>query len=360
MSPKYFWCTAVVVVLGSAAGLLCIDHSLRHGGTPLLRCVAAATFAGLNVNPLTDGSLVCGDAEQCGIELVPAVEPVAAVGIQAAETENTPRRKTVIIQLYNASAPDIVTAISGILNSNDFVVVAEPVSNKLIVNASDDKLEEIRRVIAQLDVQPPQVHIDVLIAEVERADAKTGLSVLGVGLGEGQGEGEADAHCRTMSSSEFKAFVKELTSQGRLKVVASPQIVTTDNQAARVLVGQNFPYIAGTTTGQAQNGAVTSNIVAYRDVGVQLQVTPKISPDGTVCIRIIPEVSSARASDVKFAEGMFATVFNVQTIETTVLIKDGVTVAIGGLNSEDQKSELLMFVTPHVLRQDQRPAVGDR
>src|SRR5262249_47435558 len=120
-----------------------------------------------------------------------------------------------------------------------------------------------------------------------------------------------------------------------------PQLMTTDNQAARILVGQNFPYITGSVNTTSTTGIPTvTNTVAYRDVGVSLQVTPKINPDGSVVMRVIPEVSSVTQTQVQISQGVFATAFNVETVETTVIAQDGETVVLGGLiTKRDVKTE---------------------
>src|SRR5205823_1859950 len=122
---------------------------------------------------------------------------------------------------------------------------------------------------------------------------------------------------------------------------------------------------------------VTQNI-DRRQVGVILQVTPKISPDGSVLMRVIPEVSAADPTPVNLGNGNLGTALNIQHLETTVLCQDGETVALGGLiskrdaRSENKipvlgdlpligaafryrqdlktKTELLIILTPHVVR----------
>ncbi|HBI43871.1 MAG TPA: hypothetical protein DDY78_13630, partial [Planctomycetales bacterium] len=116
----------------------------------------------------------------------------------------------------------------------------------------------------------------------------------------------------------------------------------------------------------------------YKDVGVQLQVTPRISPDGRVLMRVIPEVSSVAPTSINLGNGTLATAFNVQNVTTTVSAQDGETVALGGLiQRRDQKdenkipwfgdlpfvgaafryrtqtkakTELLVILTPHIVR----------
>jgi general secretion pathway protein D len=129
--------------------------------------------------------------------------------------------------------------------------------------------------------------------------------------------------------------------------------MTADNQAARILIGQSYPYVTGEV---AETG---NQIVGYRDVGIQVQMVPKVCPDGKVLMRIVPEISTP--TTIQTADGVSTTAFDVMTLEATVLVKDGETAMLGGLTRIDsnatgenrqggQTTEVLVFVTPHILR----------
>ncbi len=176
-------------------------------------------------------------------------------------------------------------------------------------------------------------------------------------------------------SDFFNLLVRALKSQGRIDILSRPQVMTLDQQQARVFVGQNFPIILGsnvTATG------VISNNVSYTPVGVQLVITPRITPDGRVVMRVTPEVSSTTPTNVSLGNGVTATAINQQIVDTTVVSMDGETVALGGMISRSDtknenkvpwlgdlpylgtlfryrtqvkaKVELLVILTPHVVR----------
>src|SRR5262249_7027374 len=137
------------------------------------------------------------------------------------------------------------------------------------------------------------------------------------------------------ASNTFNLLIRALKTQGRIDVLSRPQIQTTDNQTALINVGMDIPYIAGSSTA----AATTVTTVTYRSTGVIMQVTPRISPDGTVIMRVIPEVSE-KSGDQTLSTGATAPIFSVEHFETTVSAKDGETVAIGGLIiKRDAKSE---------------------
>jgi type II secretion system protein D len=177
------------------------------------------------------------------------------------------------------------------------------------------------------------------------------------------------------ASDSFSLLIRALKTQGRIDILSRPQIMTLDNQLANIHVGQSIPYVSGTNVLAT---GIISNSVLYKDVGVQLQVTPRISPDGRVLMRVIPEVSSVAPTSINLGNGTLATAFNVQNITTTVSAQDGETVALGGLiqrrdeKNENKipwfgdlpfvgsafryrtqtkaKTELLVILTPHIVR----------
>jgi type II secretory pathway component GspD/PulD (secretin) len=139
------------------------------------------------------------------------------------------------------------------------------------------------------------------------------------------------------ASDSFNLLVRALKTQDRLDVMARPQVTTTDGQQAQVVIGQFVPYVTGASISSL--GTVTP-IINYRDVGIILNVTPRISPDGKVIMRVHPEVSAVAASTINLGNGINATVFDDKYVDTTVLAADGETVAIGGLiNRSDEKHE---------------------
>jgi type II secretion system protein D len=179
----------------------------------------------------------------------------------------------------------------------------------------------------------------------------------------------------TASSDMVNILVRGLKTQGRLDILSRPSVTTLDNQQARVFVGQSVPYIgAQTITGTG----IVSNSIDRANVGVELNVLPKIEPDGRVIMRVVPTVSSISPTPVLITTGVTAPAFNTQTAETTVAIEDGQTMVLGGLitytdtKSENKvpwlgdlpiigvlgrfrtdqrhKQELLLILTPHIIR----------
>ena len=335
------------------------------------------------------------------------------------------------------------------------VVVPEPITNKLLISATPAVFAEVLRLVEELDSEPPQVVIQVMIAEVDLTGGEEfgveigmqspvlfqrgifptlgdlgtgsttaaatgpltaasstitntvvstaspgfaftnpatalgnnpevspgivgfqGISSLGVGRTSVLNPGGPGGLVFSAGSDAFNILVRALKTQGRMDVLNSTKVMTVDNQSAGILVGKSVPYITGSTVSTL--GTVT-NSVAYRNVGVQMTVTPKISPDGKVIMRVLPEVSKVdNAAGVPIGNGTTAVAFDVQNVETTVMAQDGETVAIGGLIQKIEikqenkvpwlgdlpgvgalfryrtqlksKQELIVILTPHVVR----------
>jgi hypothetical protein len=139
------------------------------------------------------------------------------------------------------------------------------------------------------------------------------------------------------ASDAFNLLIRALKTQGRIDIMSRPQIMTLDNQTAYINVGSEIPIV--TSSNVTATGIITTNI-DRRQVGVILQVTPKINPDGSVLMRIVPEVSAVVPTPVQLGNGLLGTALTIQHLETTVLAQDGETVALGGLISKsDSKSE---------------------
>jgi hypothetical protein len=255
------------------------------------------------------------------------------------------------------------------------VLIAEPVSNTVLISATPQYFGEIKRIIDRIDSQPPQVMIQVLIAEVQLNNNEevgvefaiqspvlfgrggltpgfnfnttaplpnsgiVGESVVGYqGLGN-LGVGRASptqgfgGFVFSASSDTFALLIRALQAQGRIDILSRPQVQVADNQTGFVQVGQNFPYLGPSTltaTGVAQQS------IEYQPIGVTMRVTPRVNPDGKVLMRVEPQVASVSSTPVSLGNGLQTPAFNIQTVQTTVLASDGETIVLGGLISKQE------------------------
>jgi general secretion pathway protein D len=125
-----------------------------------------------------------------------------------------------------------------------------------------------------------------------------------------------------------------LETSGAGNVLSTPNLLTLDNEEAKIVIGQNVPFITGQFTNtNAGNGAVNPfQTIERKDVGLTLKVKPQISENGTVKLTIFQEVSSVDAATISSANGPTT---NKRTIESNVLVEDGSVVVLGGLLQDD-------------------------
>jgi type II secretion system protein D len=245
-------------------------------------------------------------------------------------------------------------------------VVSDKTTNSLLVSVSPRYESQIMKMVADLDTPPPQVMVQVLIAEVTLDDkVEMGLefalqdldfsetvvadptknnmprstkydTVGGTDLGAAGAAGSLGGFTFTITGQDFNFLLRALQTEGRLEVLSRPSIMAQDNEKAKISVGQQVPFVQGASVYVGQ----TQTNVGYQDVGVILEVTPHINPDGYVNLEVKPEVSAITNSSVQITEGLFAPIFTKRNAETSVTVKDGETVVIGGLiTTTDQKSE---------------------
>jgi general secretion pathway protein D len=130
------------------------------------------------------------------------------------------------------------------------------------------------------------------------------------------------------------ALARFLESNADGNILSTPNLLTLDNEEARIVIGQNVPFVTGqfTNTG-ATNGAVNPfQTIERKDVGLTLRVKPQISENGTVKMQIFQEVSSVQASSINSATGLIT---NKRSIESNVLVDDGAVVVLGGLLQDE-------------------------
>jgi len=242
-------------------------------------------------------------------------------------------------------------------------VQADTATNSLIITAPDPQYRQLREVIELLDGRRAQVFIESLIAEVSSDKAadfgiqwqgalgKIGDGTVGL-LGTNFGAGGSNILSLTTGAAAgavlpgkglnvgiasqydgkyvLGALGRFLESSGSGNVLSTPNLLTLDNEEAKIVIAQNVPFVTGqfTNTGTG-NGAVNPfQTIERKDVGLTLKVKPQISANGTVKLTIYQEVSAVDTSSASSANGPTT---NKRTIESNVLVEDGSVVVIGGL-----------------------------
>jgi general secretion pathway protein D len=241
---------------------------------------------------------------------------------------------------------------SGIANqlSGQVYVVADPDTNSLLVSTASKYEAQVREIIDELDRPVPQVLMKVMIAEVTHnngTDFGVDFSILNTrasGLGQSGTTSfppvPSGGLVVSVLEEHVQATIRALATAGKLDILSRPYILTSDNQQARIMVGQYVPYI---TDSRITDAGQQINSIDYRDIGIILNVTPHINPDGLVICDVAPEISSISDQTIPISSTVNATVFNSRSADTRVGIKNGETIVIGGL-MQDQKTETVSKV----------------
>ncbi|HEY5993668.1 MAG TPA: type II secretion system secretin GspD [Gallionellaceae bacterium] len=309
----------------------------------------------------------------------------------------------------NAPVPSAAPAPGGMIQ-------ADQASNSLIIIAPDAVYNNLRAVLEMLDVRRAQVFVEALIAEVS-ADkvAKFGIqwqalsnangastaakTIGGTNFG-ARGAGgnilDASANLSTISQGlnigvvkgqvtipgvgtilNLGALANALETDANANILSTPNLLTLDNEEAKIVIGQNVPFITGQ---YAQTGSTATatpfQTIDRKDVGLTLRIKPQISEGGTVKLQIYQEVSSVDAASLSNPAGLIT---NKRSLESSVLVDEGQIIVLGGLiqdqvttgesrvpllgsipligalfrseTRQHTKTNLMVFIRPHVLRE---------
>ena len=320
----------------------------------------------------------------------------------------------------SGSAATAVRAVAA-ESSGGGMIQADSATNALIITASDAVYNNLRAVVEMLDVRRAQVFVEALIAEVTADKAAefgvqwqslngvngAGTSVIGgtnfgaagvaggaAGAGGGNiitaagnigtaGQGLNIGIMKGMTTIpgigtvlNLGVLARVLENDANANILSTPTLLTLDNEEAKIIVGQNVPFITGS---YAQTGTTATatpfQTIERKDVGLTLRIKPQVSQGGTVKLQVYQEVSSVQNQTINNAAGV---VTNKRSLESTVLVDEGQIIVLGGLiqdsvtNGEDKvpilgdipllgnlfrhetrrrtKTNLMVFIRPYVLR----------
>jgi general secretion pathway protein D len=325
---------------------------LRHAEATKLAVVLRAALASMSTSPT-------GAPVSAGAAAVPAsTSPAPVSGLSGAGGTGTSAA---------ASAPITPSAQP----STGGQVQADPATNSLIITAPEPQYRQLRAVIDQLDGRRAQVLVESLLVEVNTDKASEfGIqwqtilgdinnSVIGV-IGSNftiGGTNIIDLATRATSTTApvvpapgfnlgavrnydgryvLSLLARFFETSGDGNVLSTPTLLTMDNEEAKIVIGQNVPFVTGqfTNTGASQGSVNPFQTIERKDVGITLRVRPSINENGTVRLTIYQEASSVRAGTERDLNGPTT---NTRTIESNVLVNDGAIVVLGGL-LQDQYS----------------------
>ena len=289
-------------------------------------------------------------------------------------------------------------------------VTADPATNSLVIQASQEGFNTISAVIAKLDVQRPQVLVEALIMEVLANDSEdlgfngmvkivqgdneyiielaTDAALAGVLGGaplveelSGLGNMIGSAFSQSNDGTAIQGILKASAKDAGTNIISAPHILTSDNEEAEIRVGDNIPIVSSRVDAATGASSLSTSVnVERQDIGVTLRVTPQITEGETLRLDIFQEITNVNTT-LQDGVGHAADVgvaLSSRKIENTVVVGDGETVVIGGLIDESYedtvdkvpwlgdipflgwafkttsrklvKKNLLVFLTPHIIR----------
>ena len=350
-------------------------------------------------------------------EAVKVAETLRAIYLGESAPAAAPRAMAVAVGTSPAGAPPspllAPLPVAQAAAPSPGMIQADAATNSIIINAPDAVYNNLRAALDKLDVRRAQVYVEALIAEITADKAaefgiqwqslggvnKTGptgfggtnfggagQNILGIAAnpasaGRGLNVGVINGLVTIPGVGEvlnLNLLIRALESDSNANILSTPTLLTLDNEEARIVIGQNVPFITGS---YAVTGAATTptpfQTIERKDVGLTLRVKPQISEGGTVRLQLYQEVSSVQ--DNLNPAGV---VTNKRAVESTVLVDDGQIVVIGGLIQDSvrdgvekvpvlgdipllgalftyntrsrTKTNLMVFLRPTVLRDAQR------
>lgn len=256
--------------------------------------------------------------------------------------------KTRVFELNYAQAEKLLPKLQETVTKVIGSIKIDERTNKIAITDYPNKLDEVAKIIKAFDEKTPQVLIDAQIIELRPSDKfEMGVdwdywlkrnfelkAALPIGTANRLILGIPSA-VNVSQKGDYKAILDLLRTIGDTKILSSPRIMVLNNQEAKILLGTKDAYITSTTSQGGSGTTVTSQTVNFVETGIKLFVTPTISRDSFVTMKIKPEVSSSKREEI-ISEDKKTEIPIVTTseAETTITVKDGVTVIIGGLRKD--------------------------
>ncbi len=303
-----------------------------------------------------------------------------------------------------ATTPAVTLAAVGLAEgasnfSSLVTVLAEDRSNAVIVSGTVDDIRLIRDLVEKIDIVLAQVRIEVIIAEVSLSNTdKSGISALNLTVGPNANGAIQitnfagslagwDVTAGVVNPLAFQAALTDAGSKHNVRILSAPTIVTTHNKEASFEVTQQQPIITGTTStptsgGVNNSGFSTNSQVTYKDIGITLKVTPLIGEDGVIQLEVDQVVDDV-ISNVTIDNNVQPVIGHRQA-KSTLNVSDNQMIVLGGLQrnartndrqkigflyqlpiishifgsktSVAERTELLLFIRPHVLRPQESTA----
>jgi len=374
------------VKTGGEAGLRTYVYPLKHASASELAATLGQLFGAAVSGPAGRQRVAALEGRSLSDELRSMRQREVESFQQRAQTSQVLTGPQVVAESAQAEVRGLVGRTA---------IVSDQATNSLVIRTAPPNFPLLQETIQQLDVRPPQVLLEVLIAEVTldrpsqwginwqvfTSSDTTRRATIGLGpqnggdtLGSLQGLG---VQIIRLANVDVRAILQALATKTNVQVLSTPRILALNNEQARILVGSAVPFTSSTLTGL---NAFVNQVVQFRNVGTQLTVVPTVNNDGYVTFRVLQEVSALSARTIAAAQN--APVITTREAETSAIVKTGHTVVIGGLIGESEeitesgvpilkdvpllgylfksrrvarsRTEIAIFLTPYVVYTDEQ------
>ncbi len=308
------------------------------------------------------------------------------------------------------SAPPSTTTEGGAVTEGEINIVVDETNNALVVRAYARDFRSIIETLKKLDIYPRQVLIEILLADILLTDnMEYGIDFVkymdggkwqqSIDFGPFPGvltkAGPGLTYSIVQEAGKFSAAIRAAATLGRLKILTSPHLLASNNKEAKIQIGTSEPILTNTYTSTGVGTTTTATgfvegTIEYKDIGTIVTVTPRISDGGLVTLELSIEESSldtrtlgrqekatSIANVASQSSNFVVPAFNKTTAKTVLSIKEGQTIAIGGLirntkgstrrglpilskipligflfgsdAASDERRELILLLTPHII-----------
>ena len=272
-------------------------------------------------------------------------------------------RDTQVIYLHYLKASELAQILQNVatslqkqdkdvgISSADISIQANDTTNALIISAPPAIMDTVNGVVKRLDIRRAQVLVEAVIVEV--SDNKVNEMGVQWKTSEGGDGGfagfksslkgnsidnlpsnplklDAGLSLGFYNNGSLQALVRALSTDDSMNILSTPNLVTLDNEEGKIVVGQNVPFVTGSSTSASNPSTNPFQTIERQDVGITLKIKPQINEGDSVTLNVYQEISSV-SSDTSAAD----IVTNKRSVETRVLIKDNMTLVLGGLISDE-------------------------
>lgn len=276
-------------------------------------------------------------------------------------------RDTQVIYLHYLKASEVAQILQNVATSlqkqdkdvgisgAEISIQANDTTNALVISAPPAIMKTVEGVVQRLDIRRAQVLVEAVIVEVSDNKVnelgvqwKTSDGAIG---GDGFYGGfksslkgntvdtfpggtppklDAGLSLGFYSNGSLRALIRTLSTDDSMNILSTPNLVTLDNEEGKIVVGQNVPFVTGSSTSASNPSTNPFQTIERQDVGITLKIKPQINEGDSVTLNVYQEISSV-TNDTSAAD----IVTNKRSVETRVLIKDNMTLVLGGLISDE-------------------------